>query len=121
MQSANLNLFIKHSLTSILREGSTLINFGFLIKEDLMCSFNFRLYRLEHLQYFHSYTKLELNLTNFLELIKFEIFPDVSQIEKTKHADFIYNYKELFRLKFKFRETCSGNAVFSKNSKFYKV
>ena len=36
---------------------STLINFGFLIKEDFICGFNFRLYRLNCLHYFHSYTK----------------------------------------------------------------
>ena len=58
MQNANLNFFIKHFLVSrILYEKSTLINFGFRIKKALICGFNFKLYKLERLQYFHSDTK----------------------------------------------------------------
>ena len=64
-----VTFFIKHFLISrILYEGSTLINFGFLIKEDDMW-YNFRLYRFKPLQYFHLYTKFKLNLKN---LCKFD-------------------------------------------------
>ena len=38
-------------------ETTPLINFGFLIKENFIYGFNFRLYKLKRVRNFYSYTK----------------------------------------------------------------
>ena len=53
--------------------------------------------------------------------IKFESFSNFGQIEKLYYLDFIYNHEGLFGSKREFHGTCSGNALFSKNSKFHKI
>ena len=47
MRIGILTLLLKHFLIyPIFCKGSTLINFGFFIKEDLVCGFNFRFYKI---------------------------------------------------------------------------
>ena len=70
-----------------------------------------------------------IKASRFYEILNFSknsksyeiFFSDPGQIQKRNNLDHIYNDKELFGSKFKFRETWSETAIFSKNSTFHKI
>ena len=105
--------FIKHFLISpTLYKGSTLINFGFLTKEDFRSVVSILDFR-------------DLNVcitfTHIQHFVKFEPFLRIQLNLKTKLPRFYLHFEELFGSKLKIRGSWSENALFSKNTKFHYV
>ena len=63
----------------------------------------------------------QFNFTKNSKPIKLEpFFSNFSQIQKSNHLDFNYNYERLFGSKLEFRGTRSQNALFQKIQNFIK-